>query len=48
MATLDDDIFWSKVADCPCGFFHLCKSFDFASRERPGFMQVGCDHGGQW
>ena len=46
MTTLDDDIFRSKVADRVSGFFHLCKSFDFASRERPGFMQVGRDHGG--
>src|SRR5713226_2984448 len=46
MTTLDDDVFWSKVADRPGGLFHVRKSFDFASRERPGFMQVGCDHGG--
>lgn len=46
MTTLDDDIFWPKLEDCPGGVLHLRKSFDFASRERPGFMQVGCDHGG--
>src|SRR5258708_23796818 len=46
MTTLDDDVFWSKVANRPGGLFHLRKRFDFASRERPGFIQVTCDHGG--
>jgi hypothetical protein len=37
----------SKVADCPGDLFHLRKRFDFASRERPGFVQVGCEHSGK-